>query len=262
MCRLQRLPRREIADMKAAIVEDEKVHRELLSLYIEEWGKTRQEEIALWQYEKAEAFLFAWEEMEFDVVFLDIQMPGMNGMELARRIRQQNEKIAIIFTTGIDTYLQEGYEVEALYYLLKPISRERVEKCLEKVRKKPAAQEYLIVHLLTDETEKLLIAQINFVEARKHTCVVCLNGGREVAVRESLSQMEQLLKEKDFIKSHRSYLCSLNRIRQIGKEQIFFDDACTAPVSRRLYQSVNQEFIKFYQKDIKYERINVKNTKV
>lgn len=248
MCGLQRLPGRKLKHMNVAIVEDEKVHRELLSLYIEEWGKSHKEQIMLRQYDKAEAFLFAWEEMEFDAVFLDIQMPGMDGMELAGKIRRKNGSIAIIFTTGIDTYLQEGYEVEALYYLLKPISKEQVARCLEKVRKKAPAGEYLVVHLLTDETEKLPVTEIDFVEARKHTCVICLNGGREAAVRESLSQIEQMLKGKDFVKSHRSYLCNLSRIRQIGKEQIFFDDACTAPVSRRLYQSVNQEFIRFYTK--------------
>lgn len=233
--------------MKVAIVEDEKLHGELLSRYIVEWGENQKEKLLLKQYEKAEAFLFEWEELEFDVVFLDIQMPGMNGMELARNIRQRNQRIGIVFTTGVDAYMQDGYEVEALYYLLKPIRQEKVEECLDKVKRRAPAGEYWIVHLLTDEVRKIMISEINYVEARKHTCELCLNGGSRVAIRENLSEAEQFLKGNDFMKCHRSYLVQLGRIHQIGKELIYFDDMSTAPVSRRLYQSVNQEFIRFYK---------------
>ena len=203
--------------MKAAIIEDEKTHRDLLSSYIEAWGKKTKDPVFIKEYENAASFLFDWEDLEFDILFLDIQMPGMDGMELARKIRQKDEQIAIVFTTGIDDYIGEGYEVEALHYLLKPIRQAKVEECL------------------------------NYVEAQKHSSRIFINGQKKIMVKESLSQMEELLKDQDFVKSHRSYLCQLSKIHQIDKDTIIFDDGSRVPVSRRLYQEVNQKFIAFYR---------------
>lgn len=234
--------------MIAAIIEDELSHSDLLSSYIKIWGQKTKNPVSIKQYENAEGFLFDWEEQIFDILFLDIQMPGMNGMELARKVRQENEQISIVFTTGIDDYIGEGYEVEAMQYLLKPICQKKVEECLEKAWKKVPSKDYMIVHLLEDETKKLCVNEINYVEAQKHYCQISLNGREKIMIKENFSQMEKLLKDKNFVKSHRSYLCQLSLIHQIDRNTILFDDGNAVPISRRMYQKVNQKFIDFYKK--------------
>ncbi len=111
--------------MTIAIIEDETAHQNILASYIEAWSRTAKQTVSIRCYQDAGQFLFAWEDEQPDVVFVDIQMPGMNGIELAKRLRTQDQELVIIFTTGLADYMEEGYEVEALHYLLKPIRRER-----------------------------------------------------------------------------------------------------------------------------------------
>ncbi len=245
--------------MKIAVIEDEKVHRDLLISYLQRWSSEQGRAAEVFPFETAESFWFAFEESQcFDVLFVDIQMPGMDGMELARRVRGKDRDVVIVFTTGITDYLEEGYEVEALHYLIKPLSEEKVRRCLEKAEERRRQESFVTLHT---EEEILKISQkaINYVEARGHGCAVGVAGqgapsapgGEVLTVRESLSELEGMLAAGEFMKCHRSYLCRIGSIHHIGKENIVFDNGQSIPVSRRLYNEVNRSFIDYFRKDKK-----------
>jgi len=236
--------------MKIAVIEDEKVHRQLLTAYLERWGAQVQTALELYHFDDAESFWFQYEEQsDFDLLFLDIQMPGMSGMELAKRVREKDRDIVIVFATAVTDYLEEGYEVEALHYLVKPIKEEKVYSCLEKAFQRRKPDRYVTLHT-EDEVLKISEEAINYVEARGHGCAVGRrqDGGVPLMVRESFSELEKLFAEGEFVKCHRSYLCRVGNIHHIGKTDIFFDDGCSVPVSRRLYQQVNQRFIAYFRR--------------
>ena len=198
------------------------------------------------QYKSAEQFLFVFDaNQDFDVLFIDIQMPGMNGVEMAKKIRQKNQNIVLIFTTGITDYMQEGYEVEAMHYLLKPLDKDKVYACMEKAVHKKEKDTFLLVHTV-DETIRIHVKDINYVEAKGHGCIVGTQGQELLAVKESITWMEGMLLPLGFVKCHRSYLASIGNICKIGKTDIYFDDGSMVPVSRRMYRQVNQEFIKYF----------------
>ena len=112
----------------------------------------RKENIQIKEYDSAESFLFAWEdEKDFDILFIDIQMKKMDGIKMAKRIRESDNNIALVFTTGVAEYISEGYEVEALHYLIKPIREEKVVQCLERAIKKKCDTEYIIFRGLIKE---------------------------------------------------------------------------------------------------------------
>lgn len=112
--------------MKIAVIEDELVHAELLEGYLKNWSRKRQVLVEIIHYKSAENFLFEWEtERDFTILFVDIQMEEMNGIDMAKLVRKKDENISIIFTTGIPDYIEEGYEVEAVHYLMKPISEKK-----------------------------------------------------------------------------------------------------------------------------------------
>ena len=234
--------------MKIAIIEDERAHSQLLESYIQSFSKAEQVRMELQYFESAENFLFAWEaEHDFDLLFLDIQMAGMDGMNLAKQIRRQNEEVLIVFTTGISDYIQEGYEVEALQYLLKPLKEENVHKCLKRALAKRPAEDFLVFHT-EEETLKLTERSINYIEARGHGSCIGAAHQQPIEVKESLSAIEQMLKAGEFIKCHRSYICRLGNVHHIDKENVYFDDGSSIPVSRRQLGVVNQAFIRYYAK--------------
>lgn len=242
--------------MKIAIIEDEQLHADLLIGYLNTWGEKRNMILDISAFPSAEAFLFSWEEQsDFDVLFVDIQMKAMNGMDMAKHVRKKDCDIAIIFTTGIADYIEEGYEVEAMHYLLKPISREKVERCLDKVKSRRKEKHFVLLHHL-DEIRKLDVEKINYAEARGHKCILGISGeknipgsnGKELEVAESISELEEILVPYHFMKCHRSYLCRIENIHHIDKKEIYFDDGSHIPVSRRMYGEVNQAFIKHFRK--------------
>lgn len=239
--------------MKIAIIEDEPTHSQLLSAYLDSWSAEKNIPVASSLFPSAESFLFVWEEeKDFDLLFVDIQMKAMNGMELAKRIRTENEEIAIVFTTGIDDYMEEGYEVEAMYYLRKPLSREKISRCMDRLAKRRQSSSYVLVHG-SEESIKLSVNQITYLEARGHGCLIetCSRLGEKAqhSVTEGISEMEKMLVSYGFIKCHRSYLCRLACIRQISKTEITLDSGSVIPLSRRMYKEVNQAFIRHFREE-------------
>ncbi|MBO5146184.1 MAG: response regulator transcription factor [Lachnospiraceae bacterium] len=235
--------------MRIAVIEDEQVHRALLASYIKRWGTDRKVPVSLAAFADAESFLFQWEDTAYDALFVDIQMAGMNGVELAKAVRQKDRSTSLVFTTGIADFWEEGYEVEAMRYLLKPLSEEKVRACLDLINEKKKNDTYVIIHTPEDEIQKLPVEDINYVEAMGHGTRIGLMNSEPAACRESISELTRLLGTKDFQKCHRSYLCSLKNIHKIDRERISFDDGSAVPVSRRMYREVNQAFIAYHTKN-------------
>jgi len=241
--------------MKVAIIEDEPVHAELLAGYLKNWGRKRQVLVEIIHYASAENFLFEWEtERDFTILFVDIQMEKMNGMDMAKLVRKRDGEISIIFTTGVPDYIEEGYEVEAIHYLMKPINEKKIAQCMDKVMSRSSNMHYILVNS-KDEVYKVAAEQINYIEARGHGCVietVCREDGKIrtelLEVKEGISNLESQVGPYGLVKCHRSYLCGIRNIHHIGRAEIVFDNGSSIPVSRRHQKEVNQAFIRYFRK--------------
>ena len=233
--------------LSIAVVDDEQVHRDILVKYIEEWKKQKMADAEVETFHSSDAFYFAWcGEQRFDVLFLDICMDGMDGVSLAKKLREKGKNVNIIFTTGVADYMQEGFEVEALHYLLKPIKREKVWECLEKCfqRKETERKRFLLPG--EEGLVKVDVERILYAEAEGHYCVLkCMEN--RLHLKLGIRELEQKLGEwGDFMFCHRSYLVNVRRIARVGRQDIVMDDGTVVPVSRRLYNAVNERFIKTF----------------
>ncbi|MET1247390.1 LytTR family DNA-binding domain-containing protein [Sporolactobacillus sp. STCC-11] len=233
--------------MRIAICEDDKTQREYLAAIVREWAKKSNKTLTLEHFENAQAFLFSWSaDQSYDALLLDIQMPGLNGMNLARKVRERDEQLAIIFITGFSDYMDEGYEVSALHYLIKPVKVEKILAVLDRASKKVTEQAKTL--LIEQESEMIRVNQEDIIslEAFAHTIDVTTTE-HHYHIKASIDQLEHQLDQDLFVRPHRSYLVGLKYISQLGKTELTLDSGRTIPVSRRRYHAVNQAFIRFYK---------------
>ncbi len=237
--------------LNIAVVEDEQVHRDILLKYIQAWKERYLVEGKVETFESSDAFYFRWcGDQQFDVLFLDICMEGMDGVSLAKKLREKGKRVDIIFTTGIADYMQEGYEVEALHYLLKPLDQKKVWECLEKCRYRKEEDTRFILLPGEEGLVKTDVSGILYGEAVGHYSE--LVSMTEVSlIKLGIKELaEQLRGWGDFMFCHRSYLVNLRRISKMGRQDITMDNGTAVPVSRRLYGEVNRELIRMFRETL------------
>ena len=233
--------------MRIAICDDEAVQQELLRKYLEEWTGKNGEVLETELFSSGESFLFAWDDdRDFDLLILDIEMGQLNGMELARKIRRQDEDIPILFVTGYEKYMAQGYEVAALHYLMKPLLKEKLFEVLDKIKKRGKNEEKQFFQ--TDKGPvSLPLSKIWYVEARAHQCILYTEG-EEYTLYSGISEMAQLLGgHREFVRCHRSYLVNVQHILAVVKSELILDDKRRLPVSRNSEKAVNRAFVDLYK---------------
>lgn len=234
--------------MKVSIVDDNELQISELRHLLDKWSEDKPFAITIEEYLSAEAFLFSYPEHSCDLLLLDIEMKEINGMDLAKKLREKNDKLPIIFITGYSDYMNDGYEVEALHYLLKPVNKEKLFSVLDRYIKNYSPKKEEI--LLRCEEENLLISpeDITYIEARGKKTEIHLKNAPLLNCAMGISELKSSL-DDSFISCHRSFIVNLRYIRSIGKEEITMDSGEKVYVSRRMYKEVNEKFINYYTKN-------------
>lgn len=167
-------------------------------------------------------------------------MKNINGIELAKRIRKDNNRAEIIFITSHFEFVGEGYEVDALHYLIKPISAEKLTQVLTKAAEKISVEPPSVVISCEGETVKLYEADIRYVESFLHYIVIHTKD-KEYKIKENISVFENRVSD-DFYRIHRSYLVSLKHITRISRTSVNIGNT-ELPLSRGKYDDINRAFI-------------------
>ena len=230
---------------RVAIVDDRTTDAEFVKGILNSWADLRQANIQAEVFPSAEAFLFRYtEDKDWDILLLDIEMGNMDGVSLAKRIRQENDSVQIIFVTGFADYISEGYEVAALHYLMKPVKQDKLFSVLDRAVAAMQKTERVILLPVGGEMLRLPISQVQYVEAFSHT-VAIITGTDTIQVKMPISEVEKLLGE-EFIRCHRSYLVGLKHIARLSKTEVILDSGKTLPLSRGAAPLVHKAFISYY----------------
>lgn len=198
--------------MRCIIVDDEFPAREELKYFISKFPGT---ELTQEFGDSLDAFDYLQEHAkEVDILFLDINMPELNGLNLGKIIRKLNPAMKIIFVTAYREYAVDAFEIQAFDYLLKPYSEDRIEKLLSRlsVEKKQISNKVSISvgeKIMVFNTEDIIVVEADKKESRVYTTKECY------LTKMKISDWEEQLPENQFYRCHRSYLVNLSKVREI-----------------------------------------------
>lgn len=218
--------------LKIIILEDEKPQLDQLARYLERY-QTEHPEFAftLETYDRGIPLLDSYQR-DADLIFLDIRVPDMTGMEVARRIRQADDSAMIVFVTSLTQYALDGYSVQAFDYILKPIHYASFSAKLERMLRTLSHREArFMLELRTKESVWRVPADsVIYIEVSAHD-LLFHTGGETIKLWGTLSKYEKLLRELHFARPSASFLVNLKYVRQIKKDEVLLG-GCSVPLSR------------------------------
>ena len=234
--------------MNIAICEDNIEELNIINEYIEQWSKNNNIKVKIDKYQSSESFLFEWTDYnKYDIVFFDIKMKKVSGIELSNLVREKNKVVDIVFVTGMIEYSLHGYKVSAMQYLLKPIKQDDIYSCLNKVLERidstDESSKFMIIKT-PKKSMKLNYDEIYYFEMFSPNIVIHTIK-EEIALRKKISEIEKELKSSSFIRCHRSYIVNLKYVKSISKKTIILENEVNIPLSRNKYKEVNDYFINY-----------------
>lgn len=197
--------------LRIAVVEDDKTYAAQLKEYLVRYETEKNQKISVALFPDGEDIVTDYS-AEFDIILMDVEMTFMDGMTTAERIREKDNEVVIIFITNMPQYAIQGYKVDALDYVLKPISyfafSQRIDRALTRVKKKEAT--YITVAQKGGK-KKLNVDKICYVEVRDHDLIYHSTKG-DIVTKSSMKEAEDTLGGTKFFRCNRCYLVNLEYV--------------------------------------------------
>ena len=226
---------------RVAIVDDSTTDAEFVKGILKSWADQRQANIQAEVFPSAEAFLFRYaEDKEWAILLLDIEMGAMDGVTMAKRVRQDNEAVQIVFLTGYSDYIAEGYEVAALHYLMKPVNQDKLFTVLDRALEKRKQEERCLNLEAYGEMVRIPFYEIRYLDV--HQNYVTVHAKADYTVKRTLGDFEKELDER-FYRVGRGMILNLKYIQRVTKTEVRLSDGTVLPLPRGAYEPLNRAII-------------------
>lgn len=237
--------------MHIVICEDEHCFQRVICNAIDDWKHTSgQQDVSYTCFASSEDLLASWESgLSVELLFLDIQIPGeLSGMALAKIIRQRDPTVSIVFVTNYSDYVFEGYVVNALRYLKKPVNREDIFQCLDiAYRRFSLLSEKKLSIVRRDQRLVIPYCDIVYIEIQSHYLQLTLYQSTDKPeIRARLRDFAAALPQSLFCQCHRSYIVNVDHIRRFTKDSLTLSNHATIPVSQTFVSMLKKRYDWYY----------------
>lgn len=230
--------------LRIAVVDDEQEQRILLESCLHRYEQENGQRLVLSPFGDAQTFL-RQDPGDFDIVLLDIQMPGLDGMAAARQLRQRNQQLVLIFITNMVQFAVDGYEVDAMDFIVKPVSYYRLAASITKARGRLQTEQGVPLVLHTkDGTYRLDSARVHYIEMLNHHTIFHTEDG-VFDTTGSLKKLEQQLVGQPFARCNSGYLVNLRYVRSVEGADVVVDSD-RLPISRTRRKAFLQQMSEYF----------------
>lgn len=239
---------------KLAIIEDEQVAMNNILDFLKQYENDKNAEFAYFTYPNAFQFLNEFKAGEYHIVFMDINMPGINGMEAAKEMRESDHDVCLIFVTDLAQYAIKGYEVEAYDFIVKPINYDhlslKLNKILPLIEKKcnelsgGGGQKQIYIPKGNNSNGLILLPNnVKFIEVAGHNTVVHLTD-ENIKINISLNKLEKLLPEC-FFRCNHCYIVNMRYVTRITRYECELGTGEKLSVSRPRKKEFREALMKY-----------------
>ena len=237
--------------MKLAICDDEKRIRDIIAESVKEVS----EKIEIEFYADAKGILSA--SFDCDILFLDIQMPGIDGMGAAKMLRSSGKKTVIVFVTALEDQVFNAFDVGAFNYIVKPFTKAKIIEVLNKAVKQ--AEDQRLVETAISELEeagrtitvksggtntRVILSEVQYAEIYDRRIILHMESSNDIEYYGRISDLENIA-GKDFFRVHRAYLVNLGAVKSYDSKYVHMSDA-DIPVARGKYQELIRAYMSYH----------------
>lgn len=216
--------------LKIALVEDSKLDMQNVVNFIDKFSEIKGERIIVNKFYNAVDFFE--ENSSFDIVYFDIEMPHMNGMEAAQKLRKKDKDVVIIFITNLAGYALEGYAVEAFDFVIKPVEYYNFSLKLQRAIDRVTLNKFIKINIKTEKGNIIVSSrEVFYIEIFDHYLLFHTTSGIFKSLGK-LYEIEKTLLEEGFFRSNRCYLINLEYVRGVLDTGVEIQNE-TLPISRR-----------------------------
>ena len=231
--------------MRIAVIDDQPADRDYIAALVTRWAKDRDTAVTTVPFPSAESFLFAYsEDKDFVILLLDLEMGAINGVELAKTVRKENDAVQMVFITGFPDFIAEGYEVSALHYLMKPVDRDKLFSVLDRAAANLEKAERRLRVTFERRTDYVPFSKILYLEAQKQY-VRIVTDGEEYRMKASLAETAAQLDEY-FFPCQRSFAVNLRHVARILPDRVVLKNGAEVPISRGMAEKIGREIIRLF----------------
>lgn len=231
--------------MKIAVCDDDKQWTEEICRMLRAWGGRRDVRLSLFCCTNGDDLLDAHKRECMDLIFLDVVMPLLNGIETAKELRRRDTSVPIVFLSSSKEFAVESYEVKAFSYLLKPLDNAKLDRVLDDLFENPLLADRSFTAQTADGFCKIPIANVCYLEAQNKRVLVHLADGRTVEIRKRFSECLSVFSEdKGFYCCHRSYIVNLNYVEEFTKTGLITTGRSAVPISRNKYAAFKEAYFR------------------